>query len=200
MLEIRDINGALQNLQWLVENYGALVVHPATDGPGWRVVKIQENDAATVIVVKMLAADGTPMPDVRVAWYWPDAPEDRHAGPANGLPAGMRPGRAFASDTNANGDVGFDMGDGARYWPDQDQIGPHAVWVYGPQTNSDVVLGLGMVGGTNNSLWPTYQWCEDVPPPEPPPPPPGDIAAQCDIIEAAVAEIRRMAVPDYGRP
>lgn len=212
MIRIVDCDGVERDWPWLVARYGALVIHPAAPGPGWRIIEIWENadpstvqgdapalvspfagvNAAAVIVVKTRSAGGAPIPDVRVAWYWPDAPVDGEAGPANGLPAGMRPSRAVNGSTNGDGVVGFGMGNGAYYWPNEGQIGPHAVWVYGVHTNSDVILGLGMLGGTNHSsLWPVYEWQQGAP--EPPAPPPGEIGAQCDIIEAAVAEIRRLA-------
>lgn len=212
MIRVVDCDGIERDWAWLVARYGELVIHPAAPGPGWRVVELWENadpsavqgvepalaapfgkvDAAPVIVVKTEAPTGAAIPGVRVAWYWPDAPADGEAGPANGLPAGMRANRAVNGTTNEQGVVGFGMGAGAYYWPNEGQIGPHAVWVYGVHTNSDVVLGLGMLGGTNHSsLWPMFEWQQAEP--EPPEPPSDDIAALCDQIVALAEEIRRLA-------
>lgn len=212
MITIYDRYGVQQSWDWLVEHYGPLVIHPADEGPGWRVVEIWENgdpvpvegidsgkgrflgiEAAPIIMVQCRRANGMPAPGVAVAWYWPDAPENANAGPANGLPVGMRPGRADGpGHTDGNGNTGFAMGRGAYYFPPE--IGPHAVWVWGTETNSDVVFGLGMIGGTNHdSLWLVYQYGDDGQPPEPPPPPPVDpIMEQVEIARGALDRIEAL--------
>lgn len=221
MIEIYDCNGVQRDWNWLVAHYGPLVVHPAGEGPGWRVVQIWENanpptvggrqqrvgafidtpydaEAAAVIVVKVLGSEGQPVDGVRVAWYWPDAPEDRNAGPLNGLPAGMTPGRAYSGPTNQNGDAGFGMGGGAYYGPNEPPpegpVGPHATWVHGKDVNTDVVFGLGMLAGTDHSsLWPVYRWGEGEPP-EPPPPgcPVEEVLSRVQVVENQCAEIRAL--------
>ena len=62
----------------------------------------------------------------------------------------MRPNRCVSGVTSASGDTGFGMGGGAYYWPDQGQTGPHAAWIHGADTRSDLVLGLGMLAATNH--------------------------------------------------
>lgn len=182
-MKIYDVMGNERDWAWLVEKYGPLVIHLADAGPGWRLAEIHEDAdlppnvsttraigpmAASTIVVKVLAADGRPAPDVPVAWYWPDAPKNEAGMPSNGLPVGMAWGRADGpGHTNMNGDVGFAMGGGAYYFPPC--IGPHAVWIWG--ANSDVVFGLGMRGATNHDhLNLTFRQTAE----EPPAPQPGD--------------------------
>jgi len=215
MIKVFDRYGVQRDWMWLVEHYGEVVIHYANPGPGWRVIEMWENadpltnettshtgayigiQAAAIIMVQVRGADGLPEEDIPVAWYWPDAPLDPEAGPANGLPAGMIPGRADGPGyTNAEGNVDFAMGPGAYYDPATGNA-PHAVWVYGQGTNSDVVFHLGMIAGTNHdSVWPVFMWIND-PPIEPPQPPPVDpdpimyqleiIRHACDIIEAEIA-------------
>lgn len=144
-------------------------------------------EASNTLIVNTRAAN------VRVAWYWPDAPQNP-AGPLAGVPSQMRSGRAVSGVTNVNGDAGFGMGSGAYYWPGAGQIGPHAAWVYGEQTNSELVLGLGMVALTNHyHVDVEFERVDEPEPPQPPPPPPpvdpimaeiAKIRASCDRIEA----------------
>lgn len=209
--KVFDRYGNEKSWEWLVEHYGPVVVHPANPGGGWRCIELHENAdlaggakatphigtvfngimAASVIMVHFQNADGSPFQGHRVAWYWPDAPDDANCGPVNGVPDGMQPNRsAKPGETNMNGDVGFGMGGGAYYFPPN--IGPHAVWAYGNEVNSDVVFGLGMLGGTNhNSLWPVFQWDEGEEPPEPPP------ANGCDLTPVLEAIARLDSKVDY---
>lgn len=142
-IAVYDAQGQVRDLDWLRGRYGPFQIK-AESLPAWKIVALRErvNTHASLVVQ---AAPGT-----RVAWYWPDAPEDPECGPAGGVLPGMRAGRAVSGTTSPAGDVGFAMGGGAYYDPSQGQIGPHAVWIYGAETASDVVLGLGMVAGTNH--------------------------------------------------
>jgi hypothetical protein len=177
---VQDLREDPQSWDWLVAKYGPVVIHPAAPGPGWRVVEIREDAdiapddvgataiapmVAPTLICKALLADGRPAVDLKVAWYWPDAPEDKAAMPANGLPEGMRPNRAINGLTNLNGDVGLGMGKGSYYFPPE--IGPHACWIYG--ANSEVLFGLGMRGATNHDhLNFTFRQAVEEPPvPEP---------------------------------
>lgn len=212
MVQVFDRYGKEQDWAWLEANYGPVVIHPADEGAGWRVAEIHENgdpvqgvqarqshveavfgiQAAAIILVQAQHADGQPAEGVQVAWYWPDAPVDPQAGPANGLPEGMVPDRCDGPGrTDGNGNTGFAMGGGAYYFPPN--RGPHAVWIYGKQTNCDVVWGLGMLGGTNHdSLWPVFRWSEGE---EPPPPPPDEcpveeILRRVKVVERQCKKIR----------
>lgn len=159
-LVIRDLYGTQRDWNWLVQNYGPLVVHSAFAGTGWRVTGLTEDASGSVTEIVLLLHDGRPVPNVPVAFYWPDAPYDSGCGPANGLAPGMTPGRCLKISTGSSGDkVGkAEFGLYAYYQPPA--IGPYGVWVYGSHTNSDVLLGLGMLKGTNHRhLNVTYTLC-----------------------------------------
>lgn len=179
-IAVFDAFGNQQSWAWLEREYGPIVIWPANPGPGWRLTEIRENRdlingratnmmlplAAPTLICRALTADGRAAVDLRIAWYWPDAPEDAAAMPVNGLPLGMRLGRAVSGFTNLNGDNGFAMGRGAYYDPAKGQIGPHACWVYG--ANSDVIYGLGMrVGSNHDHLDFVFQQTAEEPPPPP---------------------------------
>jgi hypothetical protein len=208
-MRILDEYGRERDWAWLEQTFGPVVIHPAAPGLGWRLVEMRadrdlvlaENEsvtatigplAAPTIMAKALAADGRPVAELWLAWYWPDAPENAGSMPPNGLPAGMRPGRADRPGvTNFNGDVGFAMGPGAYYFPPA--IGPHAVWCWG--MNSDVVFGLGMLGATNHDhLNLVFQQCLVDPVVPPPEPVPGleEVLARVAVIERQCEEIRAL--------
>lgn len=153
-MKVYDHTGQERDLAYLRAKYGPFEIQPANppaDQPFYRITALRERiEAPATIIVKVLDPDGNPLEGVPVAWYWPDAPHDPNAGPASGVPDRMYADRCVMAHTNANGDVGLPMGGGAYYWPAQGQIGPHAAWAYGPNTHSDVLLGLGMVAQTNH--------------------------------------------------
>ena len=69
---------------------------------------------------------------------------------------------------------------------------PHATWVYGADTRSDVIHGLGMVAATNHDHFDVEfaRVEEDVTPPDPSECPTDEILAELDRIDAAVKAIR----------
>jgi hypothetical protein len=201
---VYDRHGNQQPWAWLEARFGPIVIHPKDPGPGWHCVALRENAnlnqaerssanvsaadaAAAVIRVHATGQAGDPAPGVLVAWYWPDAPGNPGAGPANGLPEGMKSGRADRpGTTNGAGDADFAMGGGAYYSPPN--IGPHATWIYGADVNSDVVLGLGMLAGTDHhSLWVDMQWD---PGDDPSPPETTGLRQALATLEAAIAAVR----------
>lgn len=195
-IKVYDWQGTLRDMEYLQGKYGNFVIQPAADGDGqvYKISTLREkvNTAAT-LVVRVIDENGAPLDALKVAWYWPDAPEDPNAGPQGGVPPQMRPNRCVTGWTNAVGDVGFGMGPGAYYFPDQGQIGPHAAWMHGTMTRSDLLLGLGMVGGTNHNHFDVEftRFDED---PGPPGPGPGEcpkeeILAEVARIESSLAQI-----------
>jgi hypothetical protein len=182
-VRIIDRDGNEQSWAWLCQRYGEPIIRTADPGLGWRIAELREikdppqgaqlaaaaSPAATnTLIVSTRGANGRPAAGVNVAWYWPDAPENPAAMPTNGLPLQVRPNRAVIGPTNDNGDAGFGMGRGAYYWPTRDEIGPHAAWIAG--ANSDVILGLGMIAGTaHDHIDVIFQQAspEDPPPPTP---------------------------------
>ena len=194
-IHIYDSQGNERDMAYLRARYGDFVIHPAPagEGPVYKLSALHEkiNTAATV-VVRVANQDGAPIEGVQVAWYWPDAPVDPNCGPQGGLPPQMQPDRAVTGFTNLNGDTGFGMGRGAYYFPSQGQIGPHATWIYGQATRSDVIFGLGMLGETNHDHF-DVEFVrvaqEDLPSPRPDCPR-EEILAELARIEAAVQAIR----------
>jgi hypothetical protein len=152
---VLDASGNVRSLDWLRAKYGPFVLYnpPPADGPArvWRITTLREKcNAPATVVVKTLGLDGANAPGVKVAWYWPAAPADADAGPAGAPFDGVTPGHCVAGYANGEGDTGFAMGDGAYYYPDRGERGPHAVWIHGAETRSDLFLGLGMLPGTEH--------------------------------------------------
>ena len=154
---VLDAQGNQRSLDWLRGKYGPFIIHhPPPPEPGesprvWRITTLREKcNAPATVVVRTIGLDKAPAPGVKVAWYWPDAPADANAGPLGAPFEGVREGRAVAGYANGEGDTGFAMGDGAYYYPDRGERGPHATWIHGTNTRSDLFLGLGMLPGTNH--------------------------------------------------
>lgn len=193
---VYDWQGNVRDLAYLRGKYGGFVIQEPVAGvyPQYRIAALCEQadgefnpvdvgrvyhtwapaepEAPTALVVTVLDEAGKPLPDVRVAWYWPDADVDNNAGPLAGVHDHMRSGHAVSGTTNASGMVGFGMGRGAYYFPSPERAGPHAAWVYGTRTNSALVFGLGMVAATNHYHFDvTFQRVLEEEPPPPPPPP-----------------------------
>lgn len=149
--------GEIRDLDWLRQKYGPFIIHTPPALPEgetaltWKVTALREKlDAPAALVVQTRDIDRELLPGVKVAWYWPDADEDASCGPLGAPFEGVIPGRAVVGYANVNGDTGFAMGEGAYYWADRGERGPHATWIHGAGTRSELVLGLGMLAGTNH--------------------------------------------------
>jgi hypothetical protein len=194
-IHVYDWQGNERDMAYLRARYGDFVIHaaPPGEGPVYKLSTLRETiDTAATTVVRVTNQDGAPLEGVQVAWYWPDAPADPHAGPQGGLPPQMRAGRAVIGFTNLNGDTGFGMGRGAYFFPSQGQIGPHAVWIYGQVTRSDVIFGLGMLGETNHDHY-DLEFAlvsDEASPPAQPECPREEILAELARIEEAIRTIR----------
>jgi hypothetical protein len=152
-----DTRGQPRSLDWLRDKYGPFIIYeppPLPEGEtalAWRVTTLREKlDAPAALIVQTRDLNGELLPGVKVAWYWPDADPDPKSGPVGAPFAGVTPGRAVIGYTDANGDTGFAMGQGAYYWADRGERGPHATWIHGANTRSELILGLGMLAGTNH--------------------------------------------------
>jgi hypothetical protein len=144
-LTIYDLDGMERDWDWLVANFGAVTLNRGTGAASVTVLRAVEGPNALVIHVEN--SEGTPMENVPVVFYWPDAPELPPEQQACGLDRGI------VGYTKSSGDVDFAMGPGAYYFPPG--AGPHVVWV--PVEGTDCLRGLGMLGGTNHihldSVW-----------------------------------------------
>lgn len=218
-IKVFDAEGNLRTLEWLRNRYGHFIIQPAAAGyPRWEISALyEERDYQTPLVgrglvpmaagvpeasstlVVLARAEGGPANGVRVAFYWPDAPADPEAGPMGGVLPQMRPGRAVSGVTEGGGATGFGMGGGAFYWPSQGQIGPHAAWIHGTGTRSDLILGLGMVGGTNHDHFDVEFTRIDAPPSPPQPPPPEPPPPEPPPSEWKEAALKVLALLDEAR-
>jgi len=136
-----DRNGVAVDLVDLQKRYG-FVVKRADAKPGaevFRITTIREKTGPASLTVHC-SKGGAPDRQRRVAFYWPDAPQQTATGHDWW-------NRYVIGETNENGDVGFGLGTGA-YIKDVALGGPHAVWVWSPSTASDCLAGIGMLGGT----------------------------------------------------
>jgi hypothetical protein len=180
-IRVFDADGVERDLSWVYAKYGDFIIQAAAEGegPAYRITALREQVGNSAMVVRVLDSNGAPLAGTRVAFYWPDASKDANCGPAGGVIPGMRANRCVSGSTDANGNVGFGMGDGAYYLPEEAQIGPHAVWIYGTTTRSELILGLGMVTPPSQSHFNvefTRDGSEDPEPPAPTPPPPSPTA------------------------
>jgi hypothetical protein len=188
MLEIYDAQGNPRDWPWLVANYGPLVIHSPFDADlwAWRVVEIRENkNAQNFVVVTVLNAEGNPVPNKLVPWYFSTAPEQGQCGPPHGVPAPMIPGRyAGPGRTNAGGFIGLGMSWDGQYEPPA--IGPYGTWICSTTEPSQVVFGLGWLLGTpyhHLDLW--FRWSQgEVASPSPSPP---DDEVIAELLAAQVA-------------
>lgn len=120
---IFDVQGQQQTEAWLLSKYGKIET-TAEAGAEYGIVELRERvDAPSTLVVTVKDEGGNPVPNVSVAFSWPD-------GTVHGI-------------TDNMGSVGFGMGGGAYYFlPEK---GPH--WIDAGGVRVD---GLGMLGGTNH--------------------------------------------------
>ncbi len=162
-MRIVDQDGNERDQAWLQQEFGAVEIK-AGEGP-FSLAELHEAVGPSALVVTLRDEQGAPLQGIKVAFYWPDAPQDGAAGWY---------GRCVWGTTNDAGAVGFGMGGGAWYKPPEG--GPHAVWVYGDQ-QSDLVGGLGMVFGSDHRhLDVTFQRGGE----KPPEPPVARFTASCD--------------------
>jgi hypothetical protein len=167
--KIVDQQNQEKDWNWLVANFGPIKLERATATAGnvYRVVKFQDAEGAAVQVVNVINQDRKPVADIRVVRYWPDAPTL----PAWPPPISTWHNRGVYGNTNINGDIGYGMGHGDYFFPPAS--GASAVWVADQAGPSDLVSGLGMLGGTEHRhLDVYYQLVPAGPPVEPPVEPP----------------------------
>ena len=186
---IYDRNGDIRTIEWAREKYGPFVIYPAPAGDSalWRLTALREKNDSTFIAAAK-GPKGEPALGTRICFYWPDAPTLINAGPL-GVPFdGISPNQAVSGYANASGQVGFGMGAGATYHAENGERGPHAAWICGANTRSDVLLGIGMIPDDHLHLDATWTMIEEDP--EEPPSPEGLVAALLALAQAmnAVAD------------
>jgi hypothetical protein len=170
--KIFDQQGQEQDWNWLVANFGAINLEraDAAQGRAYRIVKLQDAEGPAVQVANVANEEGHPLEGIRVVRFWPDAPPL----PAWPPPISMWRSRGVFGETNVNGDIGYGMGHGDYYAPPNS--GASAVWVADQAGPSDLIAGLGMLGGTPHRHLDIYFQLQPVeaPPDEPPHEPPDE--------------------------
>ena len=164
-ITVYDLMGKTRPLTWAHDKYGPFVIYPAPPATNdlrmaWKLTALREKNDSTLITTT-LDENSQPVPGVRTCFYWPDAPTLQGAGPLGAPFDGITPDRAVSGYSNVDGNVGFGMGPGATYNPEIGERGPHAAWIHGELTRSDVILGLGMIPDDHLHLNAEWTLCVD---------------------------------------
>jgi hypothetical protein len=162
-----DAAGLVQDLAWLEVTYGAVSWQCAEAHPDaeylFRLTELRASCGPAVIVANVKGENGGPLADRAVVRYWPGAPALPYYDP----PASRWTDLGVVGWTGVNGDVGFGLGEGDYYFPETG-AGVTEMYVADYDGPSDLVAGLGMLGGTDHcTLFPTWHRIpkEDVIPP-----------------------------------
>jgi hypothetical protein len=145
-LKVVDLEYKDRDFEYAKSKYG-VAFRRANVAPGqkvYRLVELWEKTGHSSLITQVLNEDGSPIANVDMAFYWPDAPDPPDP-PTEVYPHDWH--RNFVhGPTNVNGDVGPGMGSGAYHA--EGEGGPHAVWVRDPEIPSDICEKLGMLAGT----------------------------------------------------
>ncbi|MGD8903839.1 MAG: hypothetical protein PVH95_00530 [Anaerolineae bacterium] len=146
-LAIYDMDGVLQDWDWLVDTFGPVELVSGTDAA--KVIELRAADGYATLLVRVENSHGEPLVGQEVVFHWPDAPELPAEKQACGLDRGV------VTLTKETGTAEFPMGGGSYYNPDLGDVGPHVVWIL--RAGTDCLRGLGMLTLTNHvhldSVW-----------------------------------------------
>lgn len=145
-IKVIDLDYHERDFEYAKAKYG-VAFRRAEVAPGekvYRLVELWEKTGPASLVTQVLGPDGSPMRDVDVAFYWPDAPDPPD--PPTQIYLHDWYARFVHGLTGGTGDVGPGMGTGAYHG--KGEGGPHAVWVRDPDIPSDICEKLGMLAGT----------------------------------------------------
>lgn len=143
--EVYDQTNGRRDMTWLTKNFGARYVAAVNPGEAvFRLARINVTEGPATVVVRV-QADGNGLQSHGVGLSWPDAPSNLVGSDFRTI---YKP-RAAVQWTDANGYTGFGLGAGS-YIREVAQGGPHAAWVLHNLYQSDVLDGIGMLGGTNH--------------------------------------------------
>ena len=168
--KVYDRQGQERNWDWVLAQYGPVTLERAPTSGGvtqvYRIVQLREKEGSATQLVNVRDPSGRPLDGITVVRHWPGAPTLPNWPP----PASRWRDRGVYGPTNANGDIGFGMGQGDYYFPPNS--GASAVWVAHQNGPSDCIGGLGMLGGTQHRHLDVYFQLQNVSGPTPPSPPP----------------------------
>jgi len=145
--KVFDQEGREQDWNWLLQNFGSIIlqrVEPGDAAVVYRIVKIQDAEGAATLAAAVVDARGHPLENIRVARSWPDAP-DLPNWPA---PTSIWRDMGVCGETDFRGRIGFGMGQGDHYSPPG--RGASSLWVAHETGPSDLISGLGMLVLTNH--------------------------------------------------
>jgi hypothetical protein len=195
--KVYDSDGAEKSWEWLQATYGNVRVVAAADGPAFRLTALRISHAEAVLQASSHNADGTVRQGDHVCNTWPGIGLDQAHGVVDlrgdpSLRTVYQP-IACVQSTDSNGVTGFGLGTGS-YIQNLADGGPHSVWLASPSYPSDVVCGLGMLGGTNHwgPLRPEFTLTAGDPGGgddggDPPPPPPDGTTVRAALATAEAA-------------
>jgi hypothetical protein len=173
--EIFDYEGVPATLEWLRGTFGLVKwtrAEPHPDAPWvFRLVQLRAKCGPASLIVRVIDEDGQPLKKYAVVRYWPGAPELPDFG---GTTAKQWTTHGIVGKTNDNGDVGFGLGKGDYYHPENGETGVTKVYVADFDGPGDFLEGLGMLGGTEHChIDATFQRVAkgEEPPPSPSPEP-----------------------------
>ncbi len=168
-VRIFDKQGKERDWTWLQATFGPVRIErtevPAGVKKVFRLVGLLEREGPAVQVVGVSDAASKPLQGVRVVRQWPDAP----ALPEWPSPVSRWHAKGVFGETNVNGSIGFGMGQGDYY--SITNGGVSSLWIADERGPSDLISGLGMVGGTAHRHLDVYfslQSAAAVQPSEPP--------------------------------
>lgn len=167
-VRIFDKQGKERDWTWVQATFGPVKIErtevPAGVKQVFRLVGLLEREGPAVQVVGVSDAASKPLQGVRVVRQWPDAP----ALPDWPPPVSRWHARGVYGETNVNGSIGFGMGQGDYY--SFTSGGVSSLWVADERGPSDLISGLGMVGGSAHrhlDLYFSLQSVATAQPPEP---------------------------------
>lgn len=138
---ILDVAAQVQDWDWVKRNFNLTreqllnYTGNCPDGVVYAAVELREYHDTTLRVT-VLNGNGAPKPGVAVAFFgFPDELVD--------TPGECRP-NATVRTTNRSGEASYSMGSGSAYYPDEGQIGYHAMWIR-DSISSDCMQHVGMV-------------------------------------------------------
>lgn len=179
---VYDYSGNVSSMAWLTSEFGPVeVTRTELDSRAayvFRIVALRAQCDYATLKVDVYDENWTPIPNVSVIRYWPDAPI---LPDFSDTTASQWTTRGDVGYTDANGAVGFGMGLGDYYFvPD---TGASKVYVADFAGPSDLMSGLGMLGATNHCHIDTvFQKISDTyTPPTPEPTDPPEECPECPV-------------------
>ena len=173
---IYDYNGNVTTVEWLWDEFGDVGWQRATPHPEapwvFRVTELRAKCGPASLIVQVVDENNQPLNKYAVVRYFPGSPE---LPDFSNTTAKQWTTHGVVGKTNDNGDVGFGMGRGDYYFPNDGQTGASKVYVADFDGPGDLVFGLGMLGATEHCHIDTkfQRQAKSVDPPTPTPTPPG---------------------------